>query len=235
MMRVPFGSRPGPRQTQKYPQQSSQPQQHPERNVGYGDLLKHASFSPELSFLLAMTLKDGMSRQAVMEMLKNIEPHVNASDREAIHSIFNAQQLADEYRRNPPIHPPVHSGTGLNAFSRLTRQQALLDVLSRYAGADTKSMMHSLAQSVSMQENFERMTRRMEKLRNMNTSSPEQMFEALSMFMPPEEQSKFRNMQNMMRMMGSMKNFKPEDMFKFMGNMGGMGNMGSNGNTEGNK
>jgi len=81
-------------------------------------------------------------------------------------------------------------------------------------------MMRNLAQSASMQENFERMTRKMEKLRNMNASSPEQMFDVLSVFMPHEEQSKFRNMQNMMRMMGSMKNFKPEDMFKFMGGMG---------------
>ncbi len=228
MMRFPFGSRPGPRQSRRGTQQPLQPQQpqQPERSVAYGDLLKHASFSPELSFLLSMTLKDGLSRQSVMEMLKNIEPHVGAGDREAIHSIFSAQQLAEEYRRNPPVQPPGHSGTGLNAFSRFTRQQALLDVLSRYAGPDTQSMMRGLAQSASMQENFERMTRRMEKLRNMNTSSPEQMFEALSMFMPPEEQSKFRNMQNMIRMMGSMKNFKPEDMFKFMGKMGGMGGAG---------
>lgn len=235
MMRFPFGSRPGPRQGQRSPQSPQQPprsQHPPERSVSYSDLLKNASFSPELSFLLAMTLKDGMSHETVMQMLKSIEPHVSAIDREAIHSIFGAHQLAEEYRRNPPVHPPSHSGTGLNAFSRLSRQQALLDVLSRYAGSDAKSMMHSLAQSVSMQENFERMTRRMEKLRHMNTSSPEQMFEALSMFMPPEEQSKFRNMQNMMRMMGSMKNFKPEDMFKFMGNMGNMGGMGGMGGNK---
>ncbi len=223
MPRFPFGSRPAPRQVRRTPQPPPEPQ---DQTAAYGDIIRNASFTPELSFLLSMTLKDGMKPQTMMEMLKNIEPLVSASDREAIHSIFNARQMAEQYRRNPPVVPPVHSGTGLNAFSRLTRQKALLDVLSRYANPDTRNMMNALAQSASMQENFERMTRRMEKLRNMNMSSPDQMFEALSMFMPQEEQNKFRNMQNMMRMMGSMKNFKPEDMFKFMGNMGNMGNMG---------
>lgn len=232
MPRFPFGSRPTPRRPQQqHPMRTMQPQSPPSSPMGYGDILKYASFSPELSFLLAMTMKDGMNRQSALEMLKKIEPYVSNSDKEAIHSIFNAQYMTDEYRRNPPAPPPGRSGTGLNSFSRLARQQALLDVLSGYAGSDTKSMMQGLSQSARMQENFERMTRRMEKLRNMNASSPEQMFEALSMFMPPEEQGKFRNMQNMMRMMGNMGNFKPEDMFKFMGNMGGMGNTGSPGNT----
>ncbi len=79
-----------------------------------------------------------------------------------------------------------------------------------------------------MQENFEKMLKRMQKLRNMNNSSPEDMFEAISMFMPPSEQANIRNMQNMMRMMGSMKDFKPEDMLKFMGGMNMGGNDGSN-------
>lgn len=212
MLRFPFGPRPAMRQTRV------RPGQPPEKPYGYDDLMKHASFSPDLSFLLAMTLKDGLGRQTVLEMLKNIEPYVSAGDREAIHSIFGAMHMAEDYRRQPAMRPPMRSGAGLSSFSRLSRQQALLDVLQRYASSDTGAMMRGLAQSARMQENFERMTRRMEKLRQMDTSSPEHMFEALSMFMPPDEQQKYRNMQNMMRMMGSMKNFKPEDMFKFMSN-----------------
>ena len=212
MRMYPFGPRPAPRQMH------NQPAPPPEKQYGYGDLIKHASFSPELSFLLSMTLKDGINRQSTLEMLKSIEPHVGTSDREAIHSILAAQRMAEDYRRNPPVQPPKRSGMGLSSFSKFSRQQALLDVLQRYASGDTANMMRSLSQSARMQEDFERMIRRMEKLRQMDASSPEQMFEAMSMFMPPEEQKNIRNMQNMMRMMGSMKNFKPEDMFKFMGN-----------------
>ncbi len=211
MFRFPFGPRPAPGHIQRY----NTPQEKP---VGYDDLLRHASFSPELSFLLSMTLKDGLERKTVLDMLKNIEPFVNTSDREAINTIFHALNIADNYRRQPPVNPPGRHGAGLSDFSKLSRHQALLEILQRYASPDTCSMLRSLSQSARAQENFERMARRIEKLRNMNMSSPENMFEAISMFMPPEEQSKFRNMQNMMRMMGSMKNFKPEDLFKFMGN-----------------
>lgn len=212
MFRFPFGPRPAPGQLQRY---TSAPRQKP---VGYGDLLTHASFSPELSFLLSMTLKDGLDKKTVLDMLKNIEPYVDTSDRDAIHNIFHALNVADNYRRQPPIPPPGRHGAGLSDFSKLSRHQALLDILQRYASPDTCSMLRALSQSARTQENFERMVRRIDKLRNMNMSSPENMFEAISMFMPPEEQSKFRNMQNMIRMMGSMKNFKPEDLFKFMGN-----------------
>lgn len=235
MPRYPFGARPAPRR--RYPQPRAAEIPPPAAQPpGYADIFRHASFSPELSFLLAMTLKDGVSRETAMEMLRKIEPFVSGGDKEAIHSIFNAQRMAAEYR--PPVFPPNRSGTGLNSFSRLSRQQALLDVLSQYAGADAKAMMRRLAESARMQDNFERMTRRMEKLKNMNISSPEQMFEALSVFMPPEEQNRLRNLQNMMRMMNNMGGFHPEDMFKFMGGgnagnagdsggMNGMGNMGS--------
>lgn len=211
MYRFPFGPRPMPRQPVRH---QSTP---PDNKVGYSDLIKQTSFSPELSFLLSMTLKDGLDKNKALEMLKSIEPHVDSSDREAIRSIFHALNMAENYRRQPQRHPPERPGMGLSSFSRLSRQQALLDVLQRYASPDTCNMMRSLAQSARMQDNFERMIRRMEKLRHMKMSSPEQMFEAVSMFMPPDEQNQFRNMQKMIRMMGSMKNFKPEDMFKFMG------------------
>jgi len=232
MPRYPFGSRPTPRRPQHHQPPVQAPS--PPQATGLGGILQNASFSPELSFLLAMTMKDGMNRHTALEMLKKIEPFVSTRDKAAIHSILSAQHLAEDYRRNPPVHPPYRSGAGLSAFSRYSRQQALLDVLSQYAGNDTKSLLQTLSQSARMQENFERMARRMEKLRNMNASSPEQMFEALSMFMPPEEQAKFKNMQNMLHMMNNMGNFRPEDIFKFMGGMGGgAGNMGGMGNMAG--
>lgn len=214
MLRFPFNSRPMPRHMQN---RQKEPQ-HTEDNskISYDDLMKNASFSPDLSFLLSMTLKDGLNRNTMLDMLKNIEPYVSASDKEAIHSILGARQLTNDFRSSAPDYTPSHSYSGLSGFSKLSRQQSLLNVLQKYASHDTSAMMQSLQKSTEMQDNFERMNKRMQKLRNMNNSSPEDMFEAMSMFMPSNEQSNFRNMQNMMRMMGSMKNFKPEDIFKFM-------------------
>ncbi len=212
MLRFPFGRRYSPGMLQPYKNET------PKKPVGYGDLLKHASFSPELSFLLSMTLKDGLETNRAIEMLKNIEPYVTTSDRQAIAGIFDALKIADNYRRQPPVYPPMRRGTELSDFSKLSRQQTLLDILQKYAPPDACAMMRALCQSAKTQENFERMARRIEKLRNMNMSSPENMFEAVSMFLPPQEHGKIRNMQNMIQMMGTMKNFKPEDLFKFMGN-----------------
>jgi hypothetical protein len=194
----------------------------PRQDTSGNELLKHTSFSPELSFLLAMTLKDGMSRTAVLDLLRDIEPFVSTVDREAIRSLRGAQGLAEDFRKATPPPEPPRTAAPLSGFSRLSRQQALLEVMQRYAGRDTGGMMKNLQQSAQMQENFDRMLHRMERMRNMNTSSPEQMFEAMSMFMPPEKQAEFRNMQTMMRMMSNMgKNMKPEDLFRMMNNQSG--------------
>ena len=215
MFRFPFGPRPMPHRDPY-----NRPPQPPpeEKKISYDDLMKNASFSPELSFLLAMTLKDGLCQNTVLDMLAKIEPYVSATDKDAIHSILGARNMTDTFRRSTPDFAPQHTHTGLSGYSKLTRQQALLNVLQNYASHETGSMMKNLAQSVKMQEDFARMSRRMEALRNNKNPSPEQMFEALSMFMPEDQQSQFRNMSNMMRMMGSMNNLKPEDIFKFMNN-----------------
>ena len=213
MFRYPFGPRRMP-----HPVPQNRPPQNPpeEKKISYDELMKKASFSPELSFLLAMTLKDGLCQNTVLDMLAKIEPYVSADDKNAIHSILGARQMTDEFRRSTPNLTPQHTHTGLSGFSKLTRQQALLGVLEKYASHETGSMMRNLQQSVKMQEDFARMSRRIETLRNTKDPSPEQMMDALSMFIPQDQMSQFRNMSNMMRMMGNMKDFKPEDIFKFM-------------------
>ncbi len=223
MPMFPFGPRPYPGPAPSgYRPPAPQPPPQPEPTGR--ELLAHTNFSPELSFLLAMTLKDGLSRSAVLDLLRDIEPFVSAADRDAINSLRSAQEVAQGlYRPAPPADPPQYSGP-LSGYSRLSRQQSLLEVLQRYAGQDAGGMMKNLQRSAQMQENFDRMLRRMERMRNMNSSSPEDIFEAMSGFMPPEQQSQFRNMQMMMRMMSSMgNNMKPEDMFRMMSGMGGMG------------
>ena len=213
MFRYPFGPRHMP-----HPVPQNRPPQNPpeEKKISYGDLMNKASFSPELSFLLAMTLKDGLCQNTVLDMLAKIEPYVSSVDKDAIHSILGARNMTDQFRRSTPDIAPQPTHTGLSGFSKLTRQQALLNVLQKYASHETGTMMQSLQRSVKMQEDFARMSRRMETLRSTKDPSPEQMMEALSMFMPPDQQSQFRNMSQMFKMMGSMKDFKPEDIFKFM-------------------
>jgi hypothetical protein len=214
MMRFPYSGRPAPRR--------ADPMKRPsvaQNKISYDDLIKNASFSPELSFLLAMVLKDGMSQDKLLNMFKEMEPYVSAGDRAAMYSVIGAIQVTDDFRRSGPSDWAPRPNAGLADYSKYSRQHSLLDVMQKYAEQDTSKMMQNLQKSVEMQGNFEKMLKRMEKLRNMNSSSPEDMFEALSMFMSPAEQGNIRNMQNMMRMMGSMKNFRPEDMMKFMGGM----------------
>jgi len=219
MPRFPYGPRPVSRQIQ-YTRRESQPAENAPDPAAQAEdnLLKNAAFSPGLSFLLAMTMKDGLRQGTAMDLLRSIEPYVSASDREAIRQIMNAQKMADEYRHNPPSMTYGFPGADLNGFSRMSRQQALLEILQHYASRDGSEMMRAMQRSVQMQDNFDRMVKRIEKLRNMNTASPEDMFEAMSIFMPSDQQSQFKNMQNMMRMMGGMQGMRPEDMFKFMNN-----------------
>ena len=102
MPRFPYGPRPISRQIQ-YTRRDQPPAEPREDSKAFSenDILKNASFSSELSFLLAMTLKDGLRQGSALDMLKNIEPFVSAGDREAIHQILGARQMAEEYRRNP--------------------------------------------------------------------------------------------------------------------------------------
>jgi len=215
MMRFPFGPRPMPRR----PYPGGYQQNRPQPKISYEQLMEKASFTPELSFLLAMTLKDGMNQNAVLEMLRKIAPFVGAEDQRAIHSLLGARQFTDRFKSEAPSFEPQRGESGLSGYAKHSRQQSLLNVLRGYASDETAGMMKGMQQSYEMQSNFQRMTRRMEKLRNMNSASPEDMFEALSMFMPPEQMGQFKNMQNMMRMMsnmGNMDNFKPEDILGFM-------------------
>jgi hypothetical protein len=219
MSMFPFGPRPYPGPA---PTGYSPPAPPPQPEPSGRDLLAHTVFSPELSFLLAMTLKDGLSRSAVLDLLRDIEPFVSVPDREAIRSLRGAQEVAQGLHRPAPPSNPPRMTSPLSGYSRLSRQQGLLEVLQRYAGRDAGGMMKNLQQSAQMQESFDRMLRRMERLRHINTSSPEDIFDAMSGFMPPQQQAEFRNMQMMMRMMSSMgKNMKPEDLFRMMSGASG--------------
>ena len=138
MPKFPYGPRPVSRQiqnTRREPQRAELGEPAPQAGK---DRLKNAAFTPELSFLLAMTLKDGLRQGTVLGLLKSIEPYVCARDREAIHQILKAQKIAEEYRTNPPAIPLGFPGADLIGFSRMSRQQALLEILQHYASRSSE-------------------------------------------------------------------------------------------------
>jgi hypothetical protein len=214
MARFPISRRPAPRP--EYRGLNDEP----EKMLSYEDLIKTASFSPELSFLLAMLFKDGINQNRAADMFRDIGQFVSDGDKAAINSILGALQMSDEFRKSSPDISVPHVSNGLSEFSKISRQQLLLNSMLKYAGRDSGAMMRNLQRTYEMQDNYERMLKRLQKLNNINGNSPEEMFEALSIFMSPEQQANFQSMQNMMRMMGSMNNFKPEDILKFMGGSG---------------
>ena len=81
----PYGPRPISRQIQYTRREPPRAEKSTPASQAEDDILKNAAFTPELSFLLAMTLKDGLRQGTVLDLLKSIEPYVCARDREAIH------------------------------------------------------------------------------------------------------------------------------------------------------
>ena len=211
MVRFPTGLRHAPR-----PQYASgaEPQ---DGVINYEDLLKSASFSPGLSFLLALMLKDGMSRAKALNMLREIEPYVSDGDKAAIHGILGAVQISNDFR-NTPADPPVpRVPPELSEYSRPTRQNYLIETMLRYAGRGAASSIKSIKKMIEMRDEYERTLKRLRKLKSLNMNSTEDVIEAMSMFMPPEQIEAYQNMQNLLKMMGSMKDIRPEDIFRQMG------------------
>jgi len=211
MVRFPTGLRHAPRP-------EYMPDTEPQDGVmNYEDLLKSASFSPGLSFLLALMLKDGMSRAKALNMLRDIEPYVSDGDKAAIHGILGAVKVSNNFR-NAPADPPVpRVPPELSEYSRPTRQNYLIETMLRYAGRGAASSIKSLKRMIEMRDEYERMIKRLRKLKSLNMNSTEDVMEAMSMFMPPEQLEAYHNMQNLLKMMGSIKDIRPEDILRQMG------------------
>lgn len=189
----------------------------PEKVIHYEDLINTASFSSELSFLLAYLLRGGMSQNKAIDMLRDIEPFVSDGDKAAINSILGAIQMTDEFRKSAPYFSSSRLANGLSDYTRSSRQHSLINSMIKYAENDSADMLKSLQKSMEMQEYYDSMLKKLQSLNNINSNSPEDMYEAFSLFMTPEQQAGYRNLQTMMNMLNSMKDFKPEDIFKFMG------------------
>jgi hypothetical protein len=194
-------------------------------------VMDNASFSPMLSLMLSLIFRDGFCRHTAIDMLKNIYPYVEPSDRAMIDKLFGMQEFAQGYR--PQLNQSPYTG---RVLSRQERDLNLLRILRQYASQDTIRMFNRLENTMTMQSNMSRMMNRIGNFQNMRASSPMDIFSTMESFMPPNERNNIRNMSNMMNMFrgmntnNAMNNMRPEDLLRMMSGMGGFGNMGNMGN-----
>lgn len=189
-------------------------QEQPKKPNSANSIFDNASFSPQLSLLLSMILKDGFARNTTMDLLKNIYPYVDPVDKTMIDRVFDIKEFAGSYR--PSFNTSPFPG---KALSKHERDLNLLRILKQYAAQDTLRVFDRIEQSIIMQAEMSRMTHRLEAMRNMKASAPDELLSVMEDFMPPEERKNIRNMTNMMQLFKNMGNFKPEDMMKMFGGM----------------
>jgi hypothetical protein len=206
MFRFPYMRGPEPRERSRRP--PAQEQQRQKQSPFPGN----AYFSPQLSLLLSMVLKDGAPQSRTFEILKSIYPYVDPADRAMIDRVFGIQEFAQGYRPNLSQNLP-----GGRALSKQERDLHILQTLRQYASPDSAKMFNRFEQALKMQQDMTRMMNRMEMLRNTKASTPEDIFSTMEAFLPPDERKNIRNMTNMMNLFKNMGNFKPEDILKMWG------------------
>jgi hypothetical protein len=201
MVRYPFGRT--PYQPRKRP--PAPPPKH-------DPLLDNASFSPQLSLMLSMVLKDGFCRNTALDLLRNIYPYVEPEDKAMIDKILGMRDFAQGYRPNR-----MQLNNGGRALSKQERDLSLLNIFKQFAGQDTVRMFDNLERMTMMQTDMNRMMNRLQNIRNMNVSSPDDLLGAMEAFMPQGERNNIRNMTNMMQLFKNMNNFKPDDLMRMFG------------------
>lgn len=209
MLRFPFNQGPYPQEKDEAKQQKAlvkteEVNKNSEPNDG---------LSPELSMLLSMALKDGMQQNRMFSMLKDIMPYVSGNEKAVLQRMLDTKNNSNNEAYN---NRPAGSGSSLSGFTKQSRQQDLLDVIERYSEDQGNDMIKQLRRSVQMQKDFEDAAKKFGNLGNMNNAKPDEIIEAMSMFMKDEDKAQMRNMQNMMRLFGSMNNAKPEDLLSFL-------------------
>lgn len=183
-----------------------------QQNEQQNALLSNASFSPQLSFLLSMVLKDGFSRNTTFDLLRNIYPYVEPGDKSMIDKIFGIQEFARGYK--PGSQPNANPG---RALSKQERDIHLLRVLRQYAAQDTVRIFNRYEQAIRMQQDLSRMMNRLEALRKTKVTNPDELLNTMESFLPPEERKNIRNISNMLNLFRNMGGFKPEDIMKMFG------------------
>jgi len=174
------------------------------------------SLSSELSFLLALTLKDGLCKNTVFDLLNSIVPHVDKNDRTAISHILKLGEITDDFKRRTDIYSFRPVNTGSRTFTGTDRHLSLLRVLKKYAGQDANAVFSRMEKTLLMQTDMTRMINRINNLKHINMDKPDDFLSAFEMFMPPDERKNISNLANMMRLFAGMKDKNMADIFKKM-------------------
>lgn len=209
MLRFPFNQNPYPAR-QKEPEQQKALVKAEEVNKSNEP---QDEISPELSMLLSMALRDGTQQNRIFSMLEDIMPYVSGNEKAVLQRLLDTKNSA---KNETYTNRPTGSANSLSGYTRQSRQQDLLDVFERYSQDQGSDMINQLRRSMQMQKDFEEASKKFGNLGDMNNAKPEEIIEAMSMFMNEEDKAQIRNMQNMMRLFGSMNNAKPEDLLSFL-------------------
>ena len=166
------------------------------------------SFSPELSLMLSLLLKDNPDSENITKMLKSIEPSLSGRDRESVARLLQYS----EFEKTKPCRTKHGGDTDL---------MGVLQTLTGFSGSnDTGYIFEQMKNVFLAQEQFSDFSQRLNRYQGSKNMDMADMMEMLAMFMPKDKMNglnNISNMANMMNMFGNMKNFDPSMLMRMMG------------------
>lgn len=166
------------------------------------------SFSPELSLMLSLALKDNQDSGNVVKMLRSIEPSLSGRDRNAVNRLLNYSEFEKTQTRK-------------SKYNGNTDLMGVLSSLTGFSGSsETGYIFEQMKNIFSAQEQFANFSQRLGRFQDKKNMNMSDMMEILSMFMPKDRLGplgNISNMANMMNMFGNMKNFDPSMLLQMMG------------------
>ncbi len=172
------------------------------------------SFSPELSLMLSLALKDNPGSEEIRGILSSIAPSLPGEDRSAVEKLLRYSEFEQSDNSRRHRHSEGDYTQVIRTLKGLSKNR------------NTSTVFDQMERAFSMQEEFSRMHRKLSMFQNKKNLGLEEMMDLMTLFMPKEQlkgMGQLSNMANMMKMFGNMKNFDPSMMMNMMGGMGGMG------------
>lgn len=172
--------------------------------------LQAAGFSPLLTALLGMTIKDGLVNHTAFSLLRDIFPYVSKQDQTIISQLIGYQNMAGEVLKHP-YFPPLETVQQKRPLTNRQKFLELLRAMRKYGGQNANASFAMLERVLNMQQ---RMTHLSNKGNHMA-----QALEMMSLFGGQNNE-----MAGNMKEMSNMANLF--SMMNAMGNMGGGGGKG---------
>lgn len=166
------------------------------------------SFSPELSLILSIALKDKPDNENIISMLKQIEPSLSGKDREAVAKLLHYS----EFEKSQPRKTRYNGSTDL---------LGVLRSLTGFSGSSETGYMFEQMKNIFLaQEQFTNFSQKLDRFQNKQNMNMSDMMDTLTMFMPKDQLGalgNISNMSNMMNLFGNMKNLDPSMLMQMMG------------------